>query len=524
MKKILYALLPVLLIFLIGQKSFSEWKKEQNKKYQNYISKQDKDFAEFLKKNWKEYKAFKENKLFEKPKIKKPPVFTKPKPKNKLINKKKKISSVKSKTRDIVKTVRKEKIPKKMPQKIEKTNKIKPIQKKSDIVRIALPKPPALSPISHDTELFAPDNNKLKFSFWGFPVSITKANIKVDNAKNIDKNYISKFWYKASITNFKDIISDLQNFKRKIKLNDWGYCLLVHDYTKKIFPNNKDNQNLFDWFLLIKSGYNVKVGFNSDRVILLMPSKETIYGYPYINQDGKNFYLVDFDNKKTANISVYTYDGKYPNANDILDFSMNENPNLKRIIIKKELKFKYNDTLYTIPVEFDKNISEFLKKYPITDLSIYFNSELGPIARYSIVKAFRPILSGKTQEEAVSILLKFMQTAFKYKTDEEQFGYEKIFFPEETLFYPYNDCEDRAILFSYLVRTLIGLDVIGLDYPGHVATAVNFDKNLKGDIVKYGNKTYLICDPTYINAPIGKAMPKFKTTQPKIITIASLTR
>jgi len=102
-------------------------------------------------------------------------------------------------------------------------------------------------------------------------------------------------------------------------------------------------------------------------------------------------------------------------------------------------------------------------------------------------------------------------------TDGGQFGREKYMLPEETLFYPYSDCEDRAILFAYLVRKLTNLDVIALHYPNHIATAVNFSDKIKGDAIKYRGKRYVICDPTYIGADIGRAMPKFRGVRPKVI-------
>lgn len=66
----------------------------------------------------------------------------------------------------------------------------------------------------------------------------------------------------------------------------------------------------------------------------------------------------------------------------------------------------------------------------------------------------------------------------KVLTRKDQFGREKYFFAEETLFYPLSDCEDRAIFFAILIRNLLGLDVIGLDYPGHIATAVHFSNDV----------------------------------------------
>ena len=111
------------------------------------------------------------------------------------------------------------------------------------------------------------------------------------------------------------------------------------------------------------------------------------------------------------------------------------------------------------------------------------------------------------------------QTAFEYKTDDAQFGGEKYMFAAETLYYPYSDCEDRSILFSYLVHELLQLEVVGLIYPGHAATAVRFSQPISGDQVEINGARYLICDPTYINADIGTAMPQFKQSKPTVIAI-----
>jgi hypothetical protein len=127
------------------------------------------------------------------------------------------------------------------------------------------------------------------------------------------------------------------------------------------------------------------------------------------------------------------------------------------------------------------------------------------------------IIEGKSEIEAANILLRFVQTAFKYKTDIDQFGYEKYFIPEETIYYPYSDCEDRAILYSYLVKNMLNLDTVLLDYPGHVATAINLKGSVGGDFVDFEGKRYYVADPTYINANIGMTMPNVAKYKPKVI-------
>ena len=87
---------------------------------------------------------------------------------------------------------------------------------------------------------------------------------------------------------------------------------------------------------------------------------------------------------------------------------------------------------------------------------------------------------------------------------------DRAFFPDETLYYPYSDCEDRSILFSRLIRDLLNLEVALVYYPGHMATAIHFTTDVKGDNFIHNGKKFVICDPTYINALVGASMPQFR--------------
>jgi hypothetical protein len=61
------------------------------------------------------------------------------------------------------------------------------------------------------------------------------------------------------------------------------------------------------------------------------------------------------------------------------------------------------------------------------------------------------------------------------------------------------------------------LEVVGLDYPNHVATAVHFHSEIPGKAVTFRGKRFVICDPTYVNADAGMEMPDFKDITPKVI-------
>ena len=160
----------------------------------------------------------------------------------------------------------------------------------------------------------------------------------------------------------------------------------------------------------------------------------------------------------------------------------------------------------------------------MTVFPIYFSTDAPTEAQQALLDYFSAQKSRYSQQEMVALLLAFVQSAFAYKTDEQQFGYEKYFYPEEVIAYPYSDCEDRSALFSWLVTQLTEAKVLGLQYEGHVATAVSFeaDPKLTGDAFNYGGRKYYVCDPTYVNASIGMSMPEFKDQTPEIIKLKKL--
>jgi hypothetical protein len=194
-------------------------------------------------------------------------------------------------------------------------------------------------------------------------------------------------------------------------------------------------------------------------------------------------------------------------------------PAVSEEIGTRRLTFRYGGKTYAFPVHYNQNAIRFFNTYPQTDLPVFFSGVVAAETERSLLAGLGPIIAGKSETEAVNILLRFVQTAFEYQTDDEQFGREKYFFAEEAIHFPFSDCEDRSVLFSYLVRRLTNLEVVGLLYPGHVATAVRFTGEVKGDKVMAGGKNFVVCDPTYINADIGMAMPQFKGVVPEIISV-----
>ncbi len=179
------------------------------------------------------------------------------------------------------------------------------------------------------------------------------------------------------------------------------------------------------------------------------------------------------------------------------------------------MTFSYKGKLIELNAPYDRRLVEYLRTFPQTDFELYFDTDGSSLLRQGLLPQLKKYTATMDQEEAVDFLLAFVQKAFAYKTDIEQFGYEKSFFVEESLYFPYNDCKDRSVLFAWLVRELLGIKVIGLLYPGHLTTAVAL-KQVRPEFstVEYQGKQFVIADPTYIGASVGEAMPSYEHLRP----------
>lgn len=462
---------------LFCQNDFEDWKSKQKDEMNKYISEQDKAFANFLEKNWEQFETFKAEVQDTTPK---PTTMPKVKPK--------KIEQI-----EVTNKIEEIKVPAKI--------QIEEKEQDDSMVQVKMT-----------------EDSRINVNYLGLPLEFNyQQNLDIKVQSPINESGIADFWYSISNIDHTTFFAQIGDYREQLKLNDWGYCLLLNEITKEVSGNSDNLARLLLWFMLTKSGYEAKVGFAEDSVYLLLPSQNKIYGVSYVIIDDKRFYTLSFDKQKQLNISINTYEGKYPDADDLIDLSVKDTPKVKGTLIEKELKFKYDNTEYTIPVTYNQTTADYFKNYPQTDLEVYFNAPLSEEATYSLTVGLKPILEGRTEADAANVLLRFVQTAFQYKTDGDQFGTEKSLFSDETLFYPYSDCEDRSIIYSFLVRNILGLNVIGLDYPGHVSTAVQFKNNLLGDKIVHNSSQFVVCDPTYINANVGMSMPKFREVKPKII-------
>ena len=361
--------------------------------------------------------------------------------------------------------------------------------------------------------------NRVRVDFFGTKLNFYyDPDLKQSLSARINEAAVSSFWSELSRADYEPLLSQINKQADALLLNDWGYALLADRLSSAIYPLSTNSQALFTWFVLTKAGYRSRIAYSENNVYLLMPSRHQLYDTPFFTFDNQRYYAVSLDGAAHKPGRVYTYDGHYPGADKKLDMRLSNKAAHGERINTRNLRFEYSGNHYEIDVDYEKSRFDFLNTYPQLDLELYFDSRVGNTMASPLLAQLSVAIEGMSEQEAVNFLLRFVQTSLKYKTDEQQFGQENYLFPEETIFYPYSDCEDRSVLFAWLVRRLLGLEVVGLSYPGHVATAV-YLKQSTGDYIVHEGRRFTVADPTYVNARAGMTMPEYRNTRPDVIVI-----
>ena len=326
------------------------------------------------------------------------------------------------------------------------------------------------------------------------------------------ENSVSKGWSMLSDGRTNALINDCLDLREQLNLCDWAYYELLQQVAGDIYGNKTSREAIvLQAYIMTQSGYQVRFGRTKDGLLLLMSTNATVYATPYVLIDGSKYYALG-----SVAESIYICNFKFP-GESVLSLKMNSLPTLPIDTIRgRELHSpKMNEAKITI--NHNRNLINFLDSYPRCSIENFVNASLDSLAKQSLYPTLRNLIADKTEEVAANILIDFVQRAFQYKVDDEQFGEERTLFANETLYYPYSDCEDRSLLYATLVRDLLGLDVVLLDYPEHIATAVKFNQDIDGDYMLINDEKYLICDPTYIGATIGICMPKYQEIGAQII-------
>lgn len=361
--------------------------------------------------------------------------------------------------------------------------------------------------------LYRGESGRSKIAYGGLAFYLNNSLNRKCSLNGLNENAIADAYEALCNSDYKPLLADCAQIRKDLRLNDWGVFTLVRQVADT-YCGTANESIVMQQFLLNEMGYKARMARKAteDKMMLFVATDCSIYAHPYITLNGQNYYNLSGNNEQCQ---FYMCQKDSPKAKNSVGMQLKEAPLFPGTVVSPTHQAKGSAARVTVDVP--KALMDFYKDYPQCDYSVYFNAPVNAAMENRILSSLAPLVQGRNEADAANILINFVQTAFQYQTDGQQFGYEKPFFVEELFYYPYSDCEDRAMLFSYLVRKLLGLDVVLLDYPEHIATAVRFNGNVSGDYLMVNGRKYIVCDPTYIGASIGMTMPRYKTVSAKVL-------
>lgn len=383
------------------------------------------------------------------------------------------------------------------------------------VVRPVAPEQPIAPEVQPTPEEQPIDPSLFRFEFYGTTCRLSlKAHHRFE-LRGTDEESVADGWMHLSSEEYLPVIGEALAWRDQMALGDWGYLCFLEQMTRSFFTESHPNEAvLMQMFILTQSGYKVRIARSGEQLVLLMPSEDEICARPYLTIDGSRYYVIGSNSR-----SYYIFDQAFPNEQQ-LSLLLRQKPHFAEVLTPERTFTTNGKATVSVKVATNRHLIDFYEGYPLMrGWARYAQASLSEPVKEQLYPALRELIKEAPERVAANRLLHFVQTAFAYQTDEEQFGRERPLFADETLFYPYCDCEDRSILYAILVRDLLGLDVVLLHYPGHLATAVRFGGESSGDYFELKEGRYTVCDPTYIGANVGDAMPQYKNESATIIRV-----
>lgn len=392
-----------------------------------------------------------------------------------------------------------------------------------DTVIAPQPVEPQPTPVVPIEEVPVAEEKTLDFVFFGTPATVRFDTAHRIRLNGIDENSIADALGRINPTDYDNMMIDCLALRDRLQLSDWGYIQMLKALCDKIEGNGTNESALLLAYVYMQSGYKMRLATRGSKLYMLYASKYQIFNQSSFGVGGDVYYGVE-----DLPTSLHICQAAFPKEKS-LSLMINgrqlfaENASEPRTIRSE----RYPDITITCSV--NKNLIDFYNTYPtsmtgddfMTRWALYANTPLGAKVQSQIYPTMRERLKGLTQLDAANRLLNLVQTGLAYEYDNKVWGRDRAFFSEESLFYPFCDCEDRSILFTRLVRDLLGLDCILIYYPGHLAAAVAFTEEVRGDYLLVGGKKFVVADPTFINAAVGSTMPGMDNQSASVIILSA---
>ena len=355
------------------------------------------------------------------------------------------------------------------------------------------------------------------FDFYGMDAYIPEVDFTIAKAIESTSETGANWKKMAEQPGGVETARQLFGLAQQLGLNGYLTFRLTESYVNQRFPESNDKARMAAvHFLLSNMGYDVRLTTLGDIFTVMLPfDQKVVYGLFPNTIDGRKYYAMfpEGYKKPKAGTSVTMSTCKLPGD------ALGKSSDLRLTGLNLPMKpkeFEVTRNGLTIKGVVNENLKELLHRYPQMPTGDFASSWIDQQLRDDIVAQLQAQLGDMTETQAINTLMSLCHYGFDYSTDQDYHGFEKPYFFEENFIYDKNDCEDRAIFFSYLVWNVLGLPCQLIQYPGHESVTIAAASDIQGCYYDTSGTKFYSSDPTYRGSRIGMVMPYFKTTSPSI--------
>lgn len=352
-------------------------------------------------------------------------------------------------------------------------------------------------------------------SFYGMEILVPQVDFNIMESIGSAADFARNWKVMEEQDMARNVMPLFKQQFEKMGLNDYLAYEFLCAYMDSKFPAYSSASKFSAvHYILSNLGYDVRIALSTKTgdPVLLMPSQQKLYGKVYMTLGGERYYVLTAPGVNIMGSPIATCDlPKVASSGKRFDLRI-KGLNLP----VKERPFNIEYGKIKLSGVLNENLMSLVYRYPQMDTADFAESVLDNNLRRNLVAQLKEQLDGMDKNVATDQLLEFVQFGFSYATDDSFHGFEKPYFLEENLYYPKNDCEDRAIFYTYMLWNALGVENHLLFYPGHESAAVALSGEVSGTGYDYNGKRFYISDPTYVGSRTGQCMPQFVTVEPKI--------
>lgn len=364
----------------------------------------------------------------------------------------------------------------------------------------------------------APAKGKnFNFDFYGMDAFIPEVDFTIAEAIQSTNETGANWTMMAGQKGGVETARQLFGLAQELGLNGYLTFRLAESYVNQRFPESNPQARMAAvHFLLSNMGYDVRLAQIADYFTVLMPfDQKAVFGLLPLTLGDRKYYAMVPEGtvkpKAGTPMGIFTCELPGDAVGKTSDLRL---AGLNLPMKPKEFEISRNGL--TLKGVVNENIKDLLYHYPQMAPGDFASSWIDQQLRDDLVAQLKAQVEGMTEKQAINTLMSLCHYGFEYATDQKYHGFEKPYFFEENFIYDKNDCEDRAIFFSYLVWNALGLPCQLIQYPGHESVAIAAKSNIEGCYYDTAGVKFYSSDPTYQGSGIGQVMTAFKTKAPKI--------